>query len=456
MKITVTSFIFSLCFVSLAQFAEAETIECGTGDVQCLIAAIHQANADPRKTTIRLAGGTYLLTSIDNYISLYDNANGLPLILSPVTIDGGDTGTTLARAPDAPWFRFFYVRGTGHLTLDGLTLTEGGGRSPFFLGNRGGAILNDRGTVTIVDTTIARGRAGIGGGLFNGGGAVTLTRTVFDGNLGADAGGLYTEQGEVRISQSKFIENSGGQFITGGVWAASGTIVIDQTTFAGNDGDGAGAIYVGGQATVSVHNSAFLENGSPVTGTSAISNSGTLYVTNSTFARNVGNSLCRGVVSNGGTMSIVNSTFAENRGNGYLCLSTPAIHSYSGATTLLQNTILVHDPFDVQVQDCVGIVTSLGNNLIGDPTGCTITLKLSDLTGEANLGAFTDDGTPGNAHYPLLPESQAIDAAKNAACPKKDQIGQARQPRCDIGAVEFTSSDNDDSSSLGAGSLRVQ
>src|SRR5262245_37796818 len=50
--------------------------------------------------------------------------------------------------------------------------------------------------------------------------------------------------------------------------------------------------------------------------------------------------------------------------------------------------------------DCTGLVTSLGNNLIGNPTftGCTITLQPTDLTGDPGLGTFTDNGTPGNGH----------------------------------------------------------
>jgi hypothetical protein len=66
-----------------------------------------------------------------------------------------------------------------------------------------------------------------------------------------------------------------------------------------------------------------------------------------------------------------------------------------------------------------------------------MTIQLSDQTGDAGLGDLVDDGTPGNAHFPLLSDSQAIDAANDAACPKKDQIGQPRKPECDIGAVEF-------------------
>ena len=63
----------------LAPFAEAETFDCGAGDIQCLIAAINEANADPHRTTIRLAGGTYALTSVNNDT---DGPNGLPSIVS--------------------------------------------------------------------------------------------------------------------------------------------------------------------------------------------------------------------------------------------------------------------------------------------------------------------------------------------------------------------------------------
>ena len=82
-------------------------------------------------------------------------------------------------------------------------------------------------------------------------------------------------------------------------------------------------------------------------------------------------------------------------------------------------------------------MTSQGHNLVGEPTGCDITLLPSDLTGDPGLEAFIDDGTPGNGHFPLLPTSPAIDAANDAACPPIDQLGQSRIGRCDIGAIEF-------------------
>jgi hypothetical protein len=101
----------------------------------------------------------------------------------------------------------------------------------------------------------------------------------------------------------------------------------------------------------------------------------------------------------------------------------------------LQNTILALNSSMV-APDCSGVVTSLGNNLIGDTTNCSITLQAGDLTGDPGLDAFTDDGTPGNGHYPLLAGSQAIDAGNDAVCPKTDQLGEKRHHPCDIGAIE--------------------
>jgi hypothetical protein len=56
-----------------------------------------------------------------------------------------------------------------------------------------------------------------------------------------------------------------------------------------------------------------------------------------------------------------------------------------------------------------------------------------------------DDGTPGNGHFPLLPDSQAIDTGNNDVCPDTDQLDNSRTVDgdgdgtavCDIGAIEF-------------------
>jgi hypothetical protein len=45
--------------------------------------------------------------------------------------------------------------------------------------------------------------------------------------------------------------------------------------------------------------------------------------------------------------------------------------------------------------------------------------------------------TPGHGHFPLLPDSPAINANADEACPETDQLGQPRVRPCDIGAIEF-------------------
>jgi hypothetical protein len=445
MRTAVTAFVLFLSSTSLASFANAETIECGTGDVQCLIAAINQANADPNRTIIRLAGGTYLLTATDNDT---DGPNALPSIVTRVTINGGEA--TLERASDSPAFRVFHVAPSGHLSLNQLTVRGGeplgrGGAlwnagtvnilNSTFDGNGEGGVFNDHGTLSMIDSALVGTSSRFDAALFNEAGLVQITRTIFDRNL-PDVAVIYTTGGDVRISQSTFTNNFAIHG-TGGLRVLGGVASVIQTTFARNAGDGTGAISVRGTGTLTVLDSALIDNWGFAIGAMDVALGGVAYVTNTTFARNQAGGDCAvAAISNGGAITIVNSTIVDNKPDSISCRAfhLPAIIG-STSSTFLQNTIVHNtDPF---ARDCGGVITSLGNNLIGNLTDCTITLQLTDFTGEANLGALTDDGTPGNAHYPLLPESRAIDSANDAACPKKDQIGQPRQPRCDIGAVEF-------------------
>ena len=446
----------------LAPFAEAETIDCGAGDVQCLIAAINEANADPHTTTIRLAGGTYALTSVDNDT---DGPNGLPSIVSPLTIDGASSGAILTRLAGIPGFRILHVGASGRLTLQGVTITNTFDLG--FTGNRGSGLFNDGGVVTVVDSSFIEneiadagalhnnqgvvriidsaftGNFGSGGaGVTSAGGVVDIRRTVFENNNGLVAGGLWSMDADVRIVDSRFTGGS-GHFGVGGVRVSGGTASIIRTTFAGNVGDPSGGILVEAQGTVIVRDSAFVENRGFGGGGGLFNQNGTVDVTNTTFARNVAGSLSvRGsAILNFGKTTIVNSTFAQNTsigtGTSSVIANVNVFADVNTAEMLLQNTILVHSSDNEFAQDCAGIITSLGNNLIGDPSSCIITLQPSDLTGDAGLGQLVDDGTAGKAHYPLLLDSQAIDAANDAACLRKDQIGQPRHPECDIGAIEF-------------------
>jgi hypothetical protein len=77
-------------------------------------------------------------------------------------------------------------------------------------------------------------------------------------------------------------------------------------------------------------------------------------------------------------VTLTNTTVAENHGGVF---GPGGIRNGGTGTVVLQNTIIARNDFDGGPSDCSGPVTSLGNNLIGDPTGCTIILQPTDLTG---------------------------------------------------------------------------
>jgi hypothetical protein len=176
-----SSFVSFFFLISFAQPATAETIACEAGDVQCLIAAINQANADPKQTTIRLAAGMYLLANVDNDT---DGPNALPSIVSPVRIEA--EGATLARSAGSPMFRIYHVGPAGDLRLNGLTVTEGGVLAPA----NGGALLNRGGTVTVVNSVFSGNSAVFGGAIFNDQGTLTIRNSTIAQNVANVGGGL--------------------------------------------------------------------------------------------------------------------------------------------------------------------------------------------------------------------------------------------------------------------------
>jgi hypothetical protein len=170
---------------------------------------------------------------------------------------------------------------------------------------------------------------------------------------------------------------------------------------------------------------------------------GILNLTNSTISNNTAHDpqgtfaeVGGGISNSLGIVTITNSTISGNHaslGGGISNDFDPGAGPVS-----LQNTILALNTASRFGQDRFGDIKTVGNNLIGDTTGnCRISLLPSDLTGDPGLGDFTDDGTPGNGHFPILAGSQVIDAANQDACPATDQLGSPRVGICDMGSVEF-------------------
>ena len=222
------------------------------------------------------------------------------------------------------------------------------------------------GTLTLEGLTLRFGATSVGGGLFNDGGTVTLRHSILSNNsAAAGAGGLFNDQGTVTISHSTVSGNNTGFFgVTGGIHN-SGTLALVNSTLSNNSAEACGGLSGG-------------------SGTS---------ITNSTIAFNraTGDGFGGGICG-GGSMSITNSTIAYNHakyGGG----------GFSGNATL-QNTIL-----------------ALNTVSIGPGADCLGNCSPSGMTGDPGLDSFTDDGIPGNGHFPLLPTSLAINTGNDAACP---------------------------------------
>jgi hypothetical protein len=401
--------------------------------------------------TLALGAGTYLLTTINNTTT--DGPNGLPLIISPLIIHGVDAETTaIARDPQAPPLRLLHVAATGTLTVQGIILTGGAAASNEEEGGEtfGGVVLNAGGRVKLIRCWMVRNRAGApptwdgyGGGMANFGVTASadslLTDNIGAGLFGGVEGAIYNP-GTMTITNSLIADN--GTAGSGAGIFSTGTLTLLHSTVHGNritQGSGAGidnrGLMTSADTTISKNETGNEFGGGRVNG-------GTLVITNSTIAQNAagGDGATGGGIANFGTTTLTSSTIAGNRvdtadgeGGGGL------FNHAEGGTLIVQNTIVArnHVTAGREGPDCLGPIISLGHNLIGDPTGCSITLQPGDRVGEPGLSEFTADGTPGHGHYPLLATSPAVNAGEPPVCPPQDQLGNPRSGPCDIGAIEF-------------------
>jgi alpha-tubulin suppressor-like RCC1 family protein len=158
--------------------AHAADFEIPNGDVAALTAAILTANSNGQANVINLAPkGSYVLTEVAEGTDSNLSA-GLPVIRSPLTINGNGATIRRSSAPATPDFLIIQVS-AGSLVIDGVTLTGGshGGlrhtntpvviRNSTITRNTGdGGVSNSCGNLTIVNSTISYNTSatGFGGG----------------------------------------------------------------------------------------------------------------------------------------------------------------------------------------------------------------------------------------------------------------------------------------------------
>nr|WP_218941331.1 right-handed parallel beta-helix repeat-containing protein [Salinispora sp. H7-4] len=223
-------------------------------DADALIAAITLANARGGAVLDLAKDCTYLLTAD------IDGA-GLPMIVTPITLNGGKH-TTIERAAAVDQFRILTVDVGGDLTLNKLTIT--GGQTDDEDG--GGILVNAGGALTTHHTTITRNIAGGSGGGIANNGTTWVKYSTVDRNTAAEAGGGIYSTGLLEIVKSHIDNNTVTGGNGGGVSALNSTVTVKGGSISGNFADNTGGLYVsGGIGTVT---------GTEITGNTARSSGG--------------------------------------------------------------------------------------------------------------------------------------------------------------------------------------
>jgi len=305
-----------------------QSVPCSGGGTG-LIAAINAANTSGGGTINLAPGCTYSLNSYDNAGIGY-GYNGLPQIVTPITING--LATTIAGNPgSATPFRIFEVDSPGTLTLQGLTIT--GGVSP----GLGGGIFNAAATVTLNHSRVTGNTAsGYGGGGIASATLapppvprLTLNFSQVDNNTatsGASGGGILNAYGTMTLNSSQ-VHNNTADGEGGGFLNDDGTVRVNFSQVRSNTATGnCDCIAAGGgignegpDATLKlffsqVNNNA--SNGLPVTGAGGIANGGVATLTLSQVDGNSAPAQAGGGIQNYGTMTINLSQVNNNSTSG--------------------------------------------------------------------------------------------------------------------------------------------
>lgn len=184
--------------------------------------------------TLELAAdGIYTLADAPAELTA-DGPNGLPSIITAITLNGN--GATIERSPvdGTPPFRLVHVAATGDLTVQDLTF-RGGSTSAalnlLFPSNAGGGLLS-RGTLTLTQSTISGNDAFIGGGLAVVGSTLTCLVSTLSNNNASEGGGLAALDSAATVINSTISDNSacGG----GGLTALDSTVTVINSTISKN------------------------------------------------------------------------------------------------------------------------------------------------------------------------------------------------------------------------------
>ena len=323
------------------------------------------------------------------------------------------------------------VGSNGSLTINGpsaLLLTISGNNASRILASSANAVVNLNDLRFTAGNGAGAVNTGRGGAVYNVGGTMTITNSIFHANSAANGGALNNA-----ASSSPSVPAN---------------LTIINCVFTGNSSTSSGAAMQNfSTSTLHLINSTVAGNTSSGTGiTGAFQANGTVTITNSTFSGNSTMGTGGGVYFNGTNMIMTNTTIVNNTSP----LGGGGLHrTGTNPTMIIRNTIIAGNNGPASTPDVSGLMTSQGNNIIGN-IGTSTGWIGSDLQNvNPMLGALANNGGLGQTHLPQA-GSPAIDAGQNCvvnlSCSASnppvavstDQRGISRPQNStvDIGSVE--------------------
>ena len=268
------------------------------------IAVTNSADAGPGTLRQAIAdsapGDTITFSLADtNTISL---TNGELLITNDLTI----VSSNATIAIDAGGSSRVLEIGSGNVVLDSLIITNGnvpdGG---------GGILVDDGGTLTLTNCTVAGNFAGAGGGIYiSSNGFAAINNSILSGNLATNFGGglINTNGGTITINNSTISSNACPADNGGGIddW---GTITINNCTISGSP-SGGGFVNTGGTAVC--NNSTISDNVALIDGGGYYAVEGTNILNNCTISGNTALRRTGGFYQNTTISFLTNTIIAGN------------------------------------------------------------------------------------------------------------------------------------------------
>ena len=295
-----------------------------------LIGAIECANIYGTADTIFL--GANIDLTVENNSSFGLPPNGLPIIISDLTIEGQDFAINRSSGT----FRILEVGSGTTLTLKSVVISNGYASANFGTSDHGGGIYTD-GTLMIYDSSIVGNQAdNDGGGIYvTNNGSLTLVNTVVSGNTASRGGGVVNTNGLVTITNTTFSDN--GAIGAGGI-RNEGTMTVSNSTFSGNSASHNGGSIDNVDGSMTITSSTFKNNSADISAGSIFNSvSGTLTLRNSILSGNYAHFGDGGGIANDGALTVVNSTISGNRANQ---LSGGGIFNWETGTLTLLNSIV--------------------------------------------------------------------------------------------------------------------